>query len=167
MPDDHGIPFPDALVAIGDDAPTIDQKLEMVAKLRKILDGKRIDRFFIERIHQYRTDVVEARNCLNSANDALENMQCPPYIPGVFLRWVDTKRGKQAVVQFGSQRRVLSFLPDFETARLGIGDEVLLDSETMFGQEAVSETLDWAIKLNLYRRQTALFRRGSLSPCAA
>lgn len=123
----------------GQNGPSVEEKIALIAELRRedASAGAQIDRLLVQTLHDSSIREDQFQDCLREAREALEKMQCPPYFPATFVRWVDTQRGSQAMVQLGPQRRVVSLAPGFDF-ELAAGDEVYLDSDLIFVVEPSS-----------------------------
>jgi proteasome-associated ATPase len=117
-------------MAVGDGAPTLEQKLEMVRMIRTTPDlGRHLDSILLDHIARTRTGLMAAEETQQELRALLERLDAPPWHPALFLRAVETDLGLRAMIQQGSTRRVVAVADGIDLALLGIGEEVFLGAE--------------------------------------
>jgi hypothetical protein len=124
------LPFIDDLLAFGDDAPSIDQKLELIRHIRASSQdgGQQLDRALFDRLARMTQGMDGARAVQQELRDMLERLDSPPWHPALFLRVVPTERGARAMVLDGGARRVVAVASGIDLDALVTGEEVFLGS---------------------------------------
>jgi len=122
------IPFIDHLMAFGDDAPSVDRKVELVQHIRGISQdgGQRLDRVLFDQLARMAQGIEAAQTAQQELRDMLERLDSPPWHPALFLRAVPTERGPRAMVLDGGARRVVAVADGIDLGALSAGEEVFL-----------------------------------------
>ena len=109
MPND--LPFLYELTAIGEGAPTVDEKCQIVEAIREHSPefGPRLDRFWIEHIASLGTDLLEAQKNQEELKQVLQKLTADPWHSAIFLSPVTTSKGRRAVVAYANSQRVVGF----------------------------------------------------------
>lgn len=121
----------EALLATGSDAPSKETRAALLRELRGLspASAEWLDQFLIEHLIA-RGEVLEtARVSLDEIKALYDQLTAPPWHPAVFLRAVDSPRGRQALVVCGSARRVVNVADEVDIDSLSIGEEVLLSAD--------------------------------------
>ncbi len=121
----------DRLVAVGADAPTLDERVAIAEMLRTTLGAASIDldRFVLERLAALGESIETVQQAQRELRALLERHQVGPWHPAVFLAYVDGPHGPRALVQQGGGRRIVGITADVDVERLVAGAEVYLDDE--------------------------------------
>lgn len=119
------------LLAIGDDAPTLDERVAIAEMLRTRLGvaSGELDRLLLERLTALGESVETVQHAQRELRELLERYRVGPWYPAVFLAHVDGPGAPRALVQQGGGRRVVGVTADVDAARLVAGAEVYLDDE--------------------------------------
>jgi proteasome-associated ATPase len=125
------IPFLQQLLAIGEHAPTIEQKADFAQAVRdRSADrSRKLDSLLFEQLARLGEGLTEAQTRQAKLQAILEDLGSPPYHPAIFLRPVMTAAGARAMVMYGSTRRVVAVAEDVDLQALALGDEVLLGKD--------------------------------------
>ncbi len=125
------LPAFERLLAVGDGAPTLDQKVDMARRLRVAIggDGCQLDRALLERIAEMRTGLDAAQAVHQELRELLDRLAAPPWYPATYLRAVDTELGARAMVFHGGARRIVGLAQGVALGALVPGEEVFLGSE--------------------------------------
>jgi len=118
------------LTAFGEDAPNLEQKLELLHAVRcTSADSlQRVDRFLLGELARQHSGLLHAQEIQEEVRGLLETFTAPPQFPAIFLGTV-TAEQPQALVISGNSRRVVTVAADLQMSSLEIGDEVLLSNE--------------------------------------
>ena len=132
------------LNAIGERAPSLDEKVHMAEAIRALPDaGQRLDRMLIGDRDRLRAGLQEAQSNLQELKRLLDKMTAPPWHTGLFLCRANrpedelgefpelaelTQEGR-VMVRCASDCRVVSVGDDVDISSLALGDTVLLNSE--------------------------------------
>jgi proteasome-associated ATPase len=119
------------LLATGDGAPPLEQKLELVRTLRAGMrdGGMQLDRLLFEQAARLRLGLAAAETAQHELRALLDRLAAPPWHPAVFLRAVETDLGPRAMIVQAGSRRVVAVGEDVELAELAIGEEVFLGTD--------------------------------------
>ncbi len=119
------------LKAIGEEAPTIDEKMQMLAEARgrSTEAAADVDHLLIEHIENLTSGLSEAKDTQKELRALIEKITSPPWHPAILLGLESTAFGLAAMVLHGNMRRVVNIGSDVDTESLDIGDEVLLGKE--------------------------------------
>lgn len=120
-----------ALLATGSDAPSKENRVALWRGLRGLSPtaNEWLDSFLIEQLMARGEALETARVSLEEMKALNDQLTAPPWHTAVFLRAVDSARGRQAMVACGSARRVINVADEVDIDSLSIGDEVLLASD--------------------------------------
>src|SRR5262249_57158634 len=90
----------DQLMAVGETAPSIDRKLELLGLLRTNTrdDSRQLDRLLLERLKQVTDGLLLAQKNQQELRALVERQVSPPWRPALFLRAVPTELGPRAMV---------------------------------------------------------------------
>jgi proteasome-associated ATPase len=125
------LPLLEQLSAVGEGAPTLDQKMELTQAMRGRSRERTaiIDRYLLERVATLTAGLLEAREHNREARALLENLTSPPWHPATLDRVFLTAAGPRALVVHNGVARVVNLSPDVDAASLACGDEVFLGTE--------------------------------------
>jgi len=127
-------PMFELLGATGEGAPSIEQKLSMLATCRA-MSGEGpvdVDRFLISRAEEassLRAAIHEVEGQHEKLRRLLGTLTAEPLFPATFLGPAGTPGGLRALVQHGSTRCVVALMDGLSLEGLSAGDEVLLGHE--------------------------------------
>lgn len=126
--------FQELLMAVGERAPSVADKLRMLEILRSQSpeQAQQVDQFLIEQLILQRSGLITAEQTLGELREMLDRLTNPPWVLATYLGAVATDDGPKAVVMHGGMRRVIDFDDDLDPDSLGRGDEVLLGRELNF-----------------------------------
>jgi ATP-dependent 26S proteasome regulatory subunit len=143
------VPFLEQLLAVGDDAPGIDRKVELVQTLRARAPdgGRQLDHALFERLTRMSQGLRVAEAAQRELREILDRLDSPPWHPALFLRAVETDLGPRAMVLQGGGRRVVAVADGIDLDALVPGEEVFLGTElnvvagrSPYGMPQVGET---------------------------
>jgi proteasome-associated ATPase len=118
------------LKAVGEEAPSSDEKQRMLADIRsRLTDASQIDRYFIDCLENMALGLKEAKASQKKLRELIGKMTSPPYHPAILLGLENTGFGFAAMVLHGNMRRIVSMGNEIDPGTLTVGDEVLLSSE--------------------------------------
>ena len=125
------IPFLQELLAVGEHAPTVDQKTDLAQAVRGRSTDRscKLDSLLFERLARLYQGLTEAQAHQAKLQAILEDLASPPFHPAIFLRSVMTAAGPRAMVTYGATRRVVAVADDVDLQALALGDEVLLGKD--------------------------------------
>jgi proteasome-associated ATPase len=128
MPQRPESPFAEILMATGEGAPSIEDKVRLIEDLPPSIRKAAITSLFA---HVKRTSdsLLEAQANQQKLRDVLEKLGAPPWHPAIFRRVVRTASGPQALVSHGNTRRVVALADEVNLESLSAGDEVFLGNE--------------------------------------
>lgn len=119
------------LTAVGDAAPSIEEKVQIahLSRSQSRDSGRQVDQFLIDEVTRLRIGLNGARDSQEKLQSMLDELTSPPWYPAIFLGMapMDTREG--AMVMSGSSRRVVTISDDVDPYSLAAGDEVLLGNE--------------------------------------
>jgi hypothetical protein len=121
----------DVLLAVGDDAPSLNDKCRLVQNLRAHSpeQSSQLDRFLLDTVAQQRHGLLASQEGLIQGKAILDQLRRPPWRPAVYLGAVSTAYGHQALVFCDGARRLVSLDEAVPQASLTIGDEIFLNHE--------------------------------------
>lgn len=128
----YDIPFlMDRLNYFGVGAPTVEEKLRLVAEIRAYSNeaGKQVDQFLIEQLTTLNNGLREAQDNQAKLGEILDKLAAPPLHTALFHGLVRTSKGEAAKVTYGSTRRIVSIAEELDPCSFSAGDEVLLGNE--------------------------------------
>ena len=125
------IPFVSQLLAIGEHAPTVDQKVDLAQAVRgRSADrSRKLDSLLFEHLARLGQGLTEAQAHQAKLQAVLEEFAGPPFHPAIFLRPVTTAAGPRAMVTYGGARRVVAAAEEVDLQALALGDGVLLGKD--------------------------------------
>jgi len=124
-------PLQEMLLAVGEHAPSVDDKVRVLEHMRQrnAESGADVDRFMIEQLGQTRQALVEAQGKFEQAKSIMESLTATPWFPSVYLGPVDTLSGRYHMVAHGSSRRLVGLADDVDPDSLLPGVEVFLGNQ--------------------------------------
>lgn len=131
---DHPLRLPQIvsrLTAVGDRAPSIDEKVELAQNIRAQMkgSGRRLDEFLlleIERMHEAFLEVKRNQEMIRALHEKLTAL---PWHLGVFLRIFQTATGPRAIIAHGGNCRVVGIAARVDWRALSPGEEVFLTDD--------------------------------------
>lgn len=128
---DVPLPFLDDLLAVGDGAPDLDRKAELLGLARGAGAevAARFDRVLLERLDRQTRGLVAAQAAQEELRALLARLEAPPWHPAILLRLEPTPLGVRAMVLHQGARRLVALADDVDAAALVRGEEVYLGSE--------------------------------------
>ncbi len=119
------------VLTFGDGAPSLEQKLALVARLReRSADAAAlVDRILLDGLGNSHRGLAESRERLEGLEKIVEELTAPPLYPGTLRRIVDHANGPRAEVTCGGARRLVVLGPELEPGELAAGDEVMLNNQ--------------------------------------
>src|SRR5262245_13164073 len=116
----------DELMAVGETAPSIDRKLELLGIMRGNArdGGRRLDRLLLDRLQQMADGLQETRAILQELRELVDRQVSPPWQPALFLRAVTTELGPRAMVLAGGARSLVGVADGVALEALRVGEEV-------------------------------------------
>lgn len=127
----NDLPLADMILATGQGAPSVDEKIAMIRMMRDQSPdhARALDAFMVREIESLRGGMLEAREHQAKMKDLLDKLTSPPMFPATFLRRMGTSYGDYALVLTGNTRRVVGFANEADANELRVGDDVLLSNE--------------------------------------
>ena len=124
-------PLLEMLLAVGEQAPPVEDKLRILEHMRQrpAEFGIEADRFMLEQLDQARRALVEAQGNLEQAKVVLETLTRTPWFPGIYVGSVETPLGPYYVVVHGNARRLVGLSDGVDPASLRPGTEVFLGNQ--------------------------------------
>lgn len=127
--------FMKQLDAVGEGAPSLDEKCQMVQMVRSI-PGKsqQLDQLLISDRDRLRIGLQEAQKNLEKMRNLIDKMTSPPWHMGLYLSPVkdddgETGEDRRVMVFHGGSRHVVFLGDDLDASALRLGDEVFLNNE--------------------------------------
>ena len=119
------------VAAVGDAAPKLEQKIEIVQAVRgRSRDrGLSLDRFLVERLTHMAEGLAGARASQGQLKQLLDTLVAPPWFPAILDELIPTAAGVRAVVVHNSVARLVTLADDVDASALAPGDEVYLSHE--------------------------------------
>ncbi len=101
------LPWIEQLTDVGDDAPSIAEKCQLVEMIRSASPqlGTQLDRFLLEESVRLRRGLLEARVHQEKLQGVVEQLTALPWFAGTFLCPVATPHGQQALIAQGNSQR--------------------------------------------------------------
>ena len=127
----------DRLVAVGEDAPGVEEKLELSRLLRRSRErAQQLDEFLIRHLDSLARAIADAQASQHELKQLVESLLAPPWHPAVFLRALTDDPRPRALVMHGGSRRVVGCADGVDVRVLTIGDEVFLgrDANVIVGR---------------------------------
>lgn len=130
-PPERGLPLLDELLAVGDGAPTLEQKVELARLMRgrSPESASQLDRALLDQLMRMRTGLRAAEAAQQELRELLDRLAAPPWHPALFLGAVETHLGPRAMVLHGGARRLVALANDVDLDTLVVGEEVFLGTE--------------------------------------
>jgi proteasome-associated ATPase len=124
-------PVLEKLTAVGDGAPSVDEKFQYVQAIRALSPdvSHKLDRFFLEDAVRMRLGLLEAKAHQAKLKEILEALGATPWFPATYIRPVATPLGDRVIVAHGSSFRVVGLAKEVDPESLQAGDEVYLGNE--------------------------------------
>jgi hypothetical protein len=125
------VPFLDDLMAVGDDALSLDRKVELARTLRANSPdgGRQLDRAVFDQLARMSDGLRMAEAAQDELREMLDQLDSPPWHPALFLRAVPTELGPRAMVLHGGARRVVAVSESVDLDTLLAGEEVFLGKD--------------------------------------
>jgi len=130
MPRDE-IPFFEQLLASGEGAPTIPQKLALLQSIRAQTPDMvaRLDTGLLRALDRLSLTVREAQANQAKARELLERLAAPPYFPAICLRKANLGGGTRIEVVYGNAIRWVAVGDQLDPDDVHAGDEVYLSHD--------------------------------------
>jgi proteasome-associated ATPase len=130
-PPTSDLPFIEELLAVGEGAPTLEQKIELAKSIRATRPdlARQLDGVLFDNLVRLRSGLETAQGVQQELRGLLERLASPPWHPAVFLRAIETDLGPRAMVLYGGSRRVVALANGIDLDSLGVGEEVFLGAE--------------------------------------
>ncbi len=136
------------LTAVGDRAPSLDRKLELLQNIRaqEKGSGRQVDEFLLLEIEKMYTTLLELRQSQEELRALHEKLTAHPWHLGLFLRIVQTANGPRAMIAYAGNCRVVGIADTVDWEALSPGEEVYLTEdlnmimERSFGVPRYGET---------------------------
>lgn len=115
----------------GENTMSLDERLAVLAHLRKhgAENAAEIDRILLGRIEGLHQTISSVQEEHGELRQLIENLTEPPYFPAVFVGHASTPEVEGAIVQTGSDHRVVRVGDGVPAEQLRPGDEVFLSHE--------------------------------------
>jgi proteasome-associated ATPase len=115
----------------GESTMSLDERLAVLAHLRKhgTDNAAEIDRILLGRIEGLHRTISSVQEEHGELRQLIENLTEPPYFPAVFVGHASTPEVEGAIVQTGSDHRVVRVGEGVPAEQLRPGDEVFLSHE--------------------------------------
>lgn len=125
------LPDLDLLRAVGDHAPSLQDKCQFVHAVRTESPdlSAQIDHMLLDTLTQQHQGLLESQAALTQCKVILEQLRRPPWRPAVYLDTVSTPHGHHALVLCDGTRRLVMLDEAITCDALTIGDEVFLNHE--------------------------------------
>ena len=127
MPRRTEIPFAEVLTATGENAPSLEEKLQHLQAIRSASKtlGSEADRFLIERMTHLHEGLEKAQSHLDKLRGVVEKLSAPPWHSAIFMGLVQTSQGMRAVV--AHQHEALAKIDRVELGEAAADIEPILD----------------------------------------
>jgi len=143
----------DPLVAVGDSAPSLEEKLVLVQMLRRSREhGPGLDEFFVRHADFLGRAVATAQAAQAELKHLVAGLLDPPWYPGVFLGWRGDDDAPRALVMHAGGLRLVGCADGVDRSAIRIGDEVYLSKD---GNAVVAHQPDTRPRCG----ETAVFER--------
>lgn len=117
--------------AVGEGAPTLEEKCRLVDSLRQAGgDARGIDRILLADNEELRLALGQARENLRELKHLCDTLTAVPWHIGVYLSQVEDPAGPRADILCGNSRRVIGLADTLAPDELTVGDEVYLNQES-------------------------------------
>lgn len=122
--------FLERLLAVGEGAPSLEEKLELARLLRRSRErGAQLDAFLVGNLDRLAQAVAEARESHAKIKQLAESLLEPPWHPAILLRSIGDSPRPRALVSYGGAPRVVGVADGVDPASLTVGEEVFLARE--------------------------------------
>ena len=119
-----------AVLGRGRSACSLEDRLAALQNLRAQAGPEGdFDRALLERLLAAEEGLARARECQRQVQETLARLTAPPFFPAIFLHSCSVPDEARAVVQMGTQRRVVAVAKALDGVPLHTGDEVFLNNE--------------------------------------
>jgi len=119
-----------ALLAVGEGAPSLEEKLQLVQRYRRTAEGsRRLDELLLAQLVRLDQGLAEAREAQGELRTLIDSLLAPPWLTAILLRMVMTDAGPRALVMHAGTRRVVALSENVDAMSLASGDEVYLGKE--------------------------------------
>lgn len=119
-----------AVLGRGRSACSLEDRLAALQNLRAQAGPEGdFDRALLERLLAAEEGLARARECQRQVQETLARLTAPPFFPAIFLHSCSVPDEARAVVQMGTQRRVVALAKALDGVPLHTGDEVFLNNE--------------------------------------
>jgi proteasome-associated ATPase len=124
-------PIVERLTATGEDAPSLDDKVELAQAVRRECSdgGRQLDRLLLDRIARATLGLEEAKARQLELRAIHAKLTASPWYPAVFLRPLVTPLGTRAMVMCEGSKRVVEVAEELDVSSLLAGAEVLLGQD--------------------------------------
>ncbi len=127
----NSIPELRLLKTVGQNAPTMQQKVKFAQDLRlqsaEMSQG--LDEYLLTAIEEMNRGLENARDSLKKCKSLVDKLTSPPWHTARFLHAEDTSHGRRAVVVWNSSRRLVDTDDQLNLDDLHTGDEVFLSKD--------------------------------------
>jgi proteasome-associated ATPase len=148
------IPFLDRLLAVGEGAPSLEDKLRYAAQICQ--DSPELVpilvNVLVEHTDRGRRSLLEAQDSIGKLKAALDKLTATPWRVGRFVRLVSTSCGDLALVRCGNSEHLVMLGDGIDADSLERGDEVFLTGDMT---AIVERSTDWSLRAG----ETAVFDR--------
>jgi proteasome-associated ATPase len=155
--DDYLSAMKTCLTAVGEGAPGLEQKVQMLQLVRARANGEtlRVDQSLVELVTRLVTGLHEAQEKLGQLEAALAALKDSPWHPAVFLRTIRAEGETKALITRGRQAALVGFAPEVDPASLRKGRAVFLDKEMHTIMAAAPDDLQRCGEVLPFERLTA------------
>ncbi|MFN8644447.1 MAG: AAA family ATPase [Candidatus Binatia bacterium] len=128
--DETEAPSFEPLVAVGEDAPSLADKLARLRVIRRQRDrSAQLDEFLLRHADELGRAVADVRDTLAQLKHHLAGLLEPPWYPAIFLRWHGDSAASRAVVSQAGATRLVGCADDVDRGAIRAGDEVYLGKD--------------------------------------
>lgn len=126
------------LTAVGEGAPSMDQKLALAQDIRNQMKGSagRLDELLLRLIERKTREIERKDRAILKVQKSHEELRAmhlkltaPPWHVGIFLRHVAGANGPKALVAHGANSRVVGISDDVDGQALSPGEEIFLTDD--------------------------------------
>jgi ATP-dependent 26S proteasome regulatory subunit len=151
------MPFLQDLLAMGEHAPSVEQKVDLAQAIRgRSADrSRKLDHVLFEQLSRLGQGLSEAQAHQEKLSAILEDLSSTPFHPATFLRPVTTALGPRAMVTYGGARRVVGLAEGVDLNALATGDEVLLGKDLNVVMGKSSDTVKECGETGFFQRFTS------------
>jgi ATP-dependent 26S proteasome regulatory subunit len=120
----------DQLVAVGDGAPSLEDKLELLRLLRRSRErNQQLDEFLVRHVDRLAGAIAEAQQTQHTLKQLVDSLLAPPWHPGVFLRLIADGAQPRALVMHAGGQRIVGFVEGSDPAALRAGEQIFLGKD--------------------------------------